>query len=83
MQILLADGEDHNLSYESVDFTAPSVLVIGSEAAGVSSEASTLRGIVRKIRIPMVRQLESFNAAMAGSIILAEAARQRRADMKK
>jgi len=83
LQILLADGEDNNLSYESVDFTIPTVLVIGSEATGVSNEARSLRGVLSNIRIPMVRQLESFNAAMAGSIILAEAARQRRVDAKK
>ena len=53
------------------------VIVIGSEAHGVSREAQELQGNVVHTRIPMVRQLESFNAAVAGSVLLAEATRQR------
>ncbi len=77
-QVVIADGDGSNgLSYSAVDFTRPTVLVIGSEASGVSKQASELPGDVRRAKIPMLRPLESFNAAVAGSIMLAEAARQR------
>ena len=49
--------------------------VVGGEAAGASAEAYAL---AQPIAIPMHGQVESLNAAMAGTIILFEAARQRR-----
>jgi TrmH family RNA methyltransferase len=64
------------ITYDAVDWTAPSALVVGSEARGISDAArSTLTG---SVSIPLLGGLESLNAAVAGSIILFEAARQRR-----
>jgi tRNA G18 (ribose-2'-O)-methylase SpoU len=111
LQVVLADGGDPgHLPYYSVDFTRPTVLVIGSEARGVSAAAlRALRAVgalgaaveaappppatatsattkrsggssaleVVQVRIPVSRPLESFNAAVAGSVLLGEAARQR------
>lgn len=78
----MADGGEGNESYDEIDYTQPTVLVVGSEAEGVSRQALEVLAngpaTVRKVRIPMTRELESFNAAIAASIILAEAARQRR-----
>jgi TrmH family RNA methyltransferase len=79
LQIVIADGGEGSVPYTDVDFTLPSVLVIGSEASGVSQVAYDAPGRVVRAGIPMFRQLESFNAAVAGSILLAEAARQRSA----
>jgi len=76
-QIVVADADEDAQVYDDVDFSLPSLIVIGSEAHGVSQDALSLRG-AKKIRIPMLRKLESLNAATAASIILAEAARQRR-----
>lgn len=67
-----AGSERH---YDAVDWTTPAALVIGSEADGPSAEA---RARAHTVSIPMRGQTESLNAAMAGSIILFEAARQRR-----
>lgn len=63
------------LSYERVDWTLPATLVVGGEANGAS--AWVLERAVA-ISIPMERATESLNAAVAGSVILFEAARQRR-----
>jgi TrmH family RNA methyltransferase len=76
-QVLLADASEEAVPYFEVDFTKPTVLVIGSEANGLSKEAENLRG-AKKICIPMPRPLESLNAAVAGAIFITEAARQRK-----
>lgn len=53
---------------------APAALIIGGEARGVSP---ALRGGSRKVMIPTTG-VESLNAAVAASIVLYEASRQRR-----
>jgi TrmH family RNA methyltransferase len=66
---------DAPLTYDTVDWRTPGALIVGGEAAGAGAEA---RAAAVPIAIPMQRQVESLNAAIAGSIILFEAARQRR-----
>lgn len=63
------------LAYDTVAWSQPAALIVGGEAAGASAEAYAL---AQPIAIPMAGQVESLNAAMAGTIILFEAARQRR-----
>ena len=63
------------LGYDQVDWRGPSALVVGGEASGASDAARTT---AVPIAIPMQSAVESLNAAVAGSIILFEAARQRR-----
>jgi tRNA G18 (ribose-2'-O)-methylase SpoU len=78
-QLLLADADPSGSVYHRVDMTGPTVLVVGSEAAGIGAEARSLLG-AKYIRIPTPKHrndVESFNAAVAGSILIAEAARQR------
>ncbi len=67
---------DAPLAYDRVDWTAPSALLIGGEAEGVS--VAGLRLARETVAIPMRAGVESLNAAMAGTVILFEAARQRR-----
>lgn len=64
------------MAYDAVDWTRPSALVVGGEATGASEAAF---GAATPVAIPMQGRVESLNAAMAGAIILFEAARQRRA----
>ncbi len=64
-----------DLAYDAADWRQPSALIIGNEAAGPSSEA---RRAAVPVAIPMQGGTESLNAAMAGTVILFEAARQRR-----
>ena len=72
---LIAEAEAH-VAYDSVDLTQRTALIIGSEAHGLSGEANELA--TESVSIPMWNRVESLNAAIAGSVILFEAARQRR-----
>ncbi|MGA9348008.1 MAG: RNA methyltransferase [Anaerolineae bacterium] len=74
VQVLLADARAKRACYE-VDWTRPSALIIGGEAYGTSQEAMELA--TATIAIPMHGGAESLNAAVAASVILFEAARQR------
>ncbi len=58
------------------DFTGNLAIVIGSEAHGISGEIR--QEISRWITLPMPGKAESLNAAIASSVILYEAFRQRR-----
>jgi TrmH family RNA methyltransferase len=60
---------------EEVDFCRKCAIVVGSEGQGVSP---LMRGIASDVTIPTTG-VESLNAAVAASIILYEANRQRRA----
>lgn len=66
---------DADVAYDAVDWTQPAVLIVGGEAEGASAAA---RASATPIAIPMVGRTESLNAAVAGAVILFEAARQRR-----
>lgn len=73
-QLYLADVAA-TVAYDMVAWREPVALVIGGEAQGASPAA---RAAAQPIYIPMQGQSESLNAAVAGAIILFEAARQRR-----
>ena len=62
---------------ESVDLTGPVAVLVGSEAHGLAPEV--VAGCDALVTIPMAGSVESINAAMAGAVLLFEAARQRRA----
>jgi TrmH family RNA methyltransferase len=64
------------VAYDAVDWTQPSALIIGGEAEGVSPQLSAWAS--EAVAIPLLANVESLNAAVAGSILLFEAARQRR-----
>lgn len=70
----VAAGEA-SIYYDAVPWREPSLLIVGSEATGASEE---VRARATPIAIPMRGETESLNAAVAGSVILFEAARQRR-----
>lgn len=72
--IYAADAEA-TMPYYAADWRQPSALVIGNEANGISPEG--LSYATRQITIPMTGRSESLNAAVAGSVVLFEALRQR------
>jgi len=74
-QVFVADAAAGQ-AYDMVNWCQPSVLVVGGEASGAGPRA---RSLANGLSIPMLGNVESLNAAMAGSVILFEAARQRRA----
>jgi len=67
---------DAEQSYETVDWTQPSAVVLGAEGSG-------LRRLVREtcdvvVSIPLGGHVESLNVSVAAGVVLFEAARQRR-----
>ena len=67
---------DGKRSYDAEDLTGPCAFMIGNEGNGLSSRCAALADTW--IRIPMGGQVESLNAAVAASVLLFEASRQRR-----
>jgi TrmH family RNA methyltransferase len=61
---------------DRVDWTVPSALIVGGEAAGAGDQAAALA--TGRVSIPMAGGAESLNAALAATVILFEAARQSR-----
>jgi 23S rRNA (guanosine2251-2'-O)-methyltransferase len=62
---------------DEIDFTLPSVLVMGSEEDGISPEV--LRTCHVRAKIPMVGHVASLNVSVAAGMALYEALRQRTA----
>ncbi|MDQ0188796.1 TrmH family RNA methyltransferase [Alicyclobacillus cycloheptanicus] len=75
-QVALADAHA-DMDCDALDFCRPTLILVGGEAFGASPEAAALATV--KIRIPMTGMADSLNAAIAGSVLLYEANRQRRA----
>lgn len=69
-----AGGE---LAYDQADLRVPLVVVVGGEGAGLGRLVGQTCDL--RLRLPMVGPIDSLNAAVAGSIVLYEALRQRRA----
>lgn len=65
-------------SYSETDLTVPFALLLGQEGSGLQASAMDSADFV--VKIPTEGRLESLNVATAASIILFEAARQRRAN---
>lgn len=68
-----ADGE---VEYDLIDWARSVAIVIGGEAEGPSIRSAQLATV--RVRIPLERGVESLNAGVAGSLLIFEAARQRR-----
>lgn len=73
---LIATSSHKGTPVDQADLTGPIAVFIGSEGSGLA------RGLVTQmdevVAIPHAPQVESLNAGVAGSIILYEAARQRK-----
>lgn len=73
--LVLSTSLQASQSCYEFDFTTGAWIVIGNEGKGISAEVSEL--VDQHILIPMQGQAESLNAAMASTILLFEAMRQR------
>jgi TrmH family RNA methyltransferase len=73
---LIATSSHKGTPLDQAKLSGPSAIFIGSEGAGLA------RGLIAQmdetVAIPHTAQVESLNAGVAGSIVLYEAARQRR-----
>ena len=72
---LVGTDERGELDVTEVDFTRPTLLLVGNETAGLST--AWREACDHLARIPMLGTASSLNAAMAASIALYESARQR------
>ncbi len=63
------------IDFRNADYRGRIALILGNEGKGLSQEI--LSQVQTRIQIPMAPGIESLNVAVAASIILCEAARQR------
>ena len=63
-------------AYDLEDYTGDTAFLIGNEANGLTDETTAMADTY--VRIPMEGRVESLNAAVAASVLMFEAARQRR-----
>ncbi|HHW61841.1 MAG TPA: RNA methyltransferase [Syntrophomonadaceae bacterium] len=66
--------------YYEADLTGKTILVLGSEAEGVSNKLKKI--CWNSLKIPINPQVDSLNVAVACAIIVAEAARQRKGEYR-
>lgn len=74
-QIAVADASA-TIEHDRIDWSRPSLLIIGNEAVGSGPYAQQRADIV--VKIPISSTVESLNAAIASAVIIFEAQRQRR-----
>ena len=63
-------------AYDLEDYTGDTAFLIGNEGNGLTDETAAMADTY--VRIPMEGSVESLNAAVAASVLMFEAARQRR-----
>lgn len=73
-QVVVTHLEERAVSFRDVDYTKPTLLVMGNEKEGVSSEVIAQADKV--IIIPMQGMVQSLNVSVATALILYEAQRQ-------
>ncbi len=71
----VADDSSHAVAAYDADFAAACAILIGNEGVGLSGDLLALADI--RLTIPCPGKVESLNAAVAGSLLLYEASRQR------
>ena len=74
-QIVATYLSEDSIHFRNVDYTKPTLIVVGNEINGVSEEV--LKYADRKIIIPMYGMAQSLNVSVATGVILYEAQRQR------
>jgi tRNA (guanosine-2'-O-)-methyltransferase len=73
-QVVVTHLEERAVSFREVDYTKPTLLVMGNEKDGVSADIVKLADKV--IIIPMQGMVQSLNVSVATGLILYEAQRQ-------
>ena len=80
IQVLAATLAPVATCYWDHDLTRPTLFLLGNEGAGLKE--STIQLADGQVRIPMAAGVESLNVAMTGGLLLYEALRQRRAQLR-
>ncbi len=74
-QIVATYLSDESIDFREIDYTEPTLIVVGNEVHGVSEEV--LKYADKQIIIPMYGMAQSLNVSVATGVILYEAQRQR------
>jgi tRNA (guanosine-2'-O-)-methyltransferase len=74
-QVVVTHLEERAVSFREVDYTKPTLIVMGNEKEGVSPEL--IAEATDVIVIPMQGMVQSLNVSVATALILYEAERQR------
>jgi TrmH family RNA methyltransferase len=77
--VALADAGGNTL-YDSVSWHLACVVIVGGEAFGPTAESREVANVT--VSIPLANGVESLNAGVAGSLLMFEAARQRRISLE-
>lgn len=72
---VIAATEKAEKNYTEVDYTAPTLLIMGAEDVGIDEEL--LRFAKEQVAIPQKGKISSLNVAAATTVLLYEAVRQR------
>ena len=67
--------DDDTIDFREVDYTKPTLIVLGNEVEGVSE--ITKKYATKKVKIPMYGMSQSLNVSVAAAVMLYEAQRQR------
>ncbi|MEA1953928.1 MAG: RNA methyltransferase [Campylobacterota bacterium] len=73
-QVVVTHLEERAVSFREIDYTKPTLIVMGNEKEGVSSEVIALADDI--IVIPMQGMVQSLNVSVATALVLYEAQRQ-------
>ena len=74
-QIVATYLSEDSINFREIDYTKPTLIVVGNEVQGVSKEV--LKYADKQIIIPMYGMAQSLNVSVATGVILYEAQRQR------
>ena len=74
-QLLAAHFSEQAVDYQTIDYTKPTAIVMGTELDGINPQTAAI--VDKHIIIPMVGMVASLNVSVASAIILAEAQKQR------
>ena len=74
-QVVVTHFSDKAVSFREINYTRPTVIVMGNEKEGVSEEVIALADEL--IKIPMMGMVQSLNVSVATALVLYEAQRQR------
>jgi TrmH family RNA methyltransferase len=72
---VIASSANAKLSYRAIEYNKPTLIVVGNEQTGISDAVRSISDAV--VRIPMHGRVNSLNVAVAASVLLYEALRQR------
>ncbi|MCK4833318.1 MAG: tRNA (guanosine(18)-2'-O)-methyltransferase TrmH, partial [Gammaproteobacteria bacterium] len=76
-QVIATSLNENSKDFREIDYTRPTVILVGEELEGISEQAIEMAD--ESITIPMAGMVQSLNVSVASALVLYEAYRQRSA----